>query len=446
MFSSRHSRNISDPSFKNGHAEPDTLEHAVGLDIQFNDNTLAIASTKEKGIDTLQAIRIHRNAFLWCLWVSIGCLLWGYDVQVSSGLLSAPYFRHDFGYKFGDEYVVPARWQSAFNSVGSIGGMFGGIAVGWIADHIGRRGSIGIACLISIMSIFIQFFCPPHKNALLLVGKLINGVSLGMYISSSSAYCAEISPVTLRGITTGCVNLWILIFSAIQWIFPVILLIGLPFAPESPWYLARKGLEHKSRRVLAVLGIADVDLHYRQIQETIVLEDHYASEATYWQCFKGTNRRRTIIALMVFILQQIVGVIFVLGYSTYFFQLAGFEISQSFKLGVGVTAIGVAGNLSALYSVDKFGRRPLFLSGMIGCTAINFGIGFSSISNTEGARWAEAIFGYVSTLFAECWPISSYHEANLKGRVGYIFGGLGLVGSIWTWLYIPETKNRTVDE
>nr|XP_018263830.1 uncharacterized protein I303_03703 [Kwoniella dejecticola CBS 10117]OBR85988.1 hypothetical protein I303_03703 [Kwoniella dejecticola CBS 10117] len=500
----------SSSSDKNTHAQPETLEHAVGLAFQPNDNTLEIAAKEEKAVGTLQAIKVYRHAFLWCLFCGIGAILWGYDVQISSGLLSTPLFRHDFGYEYKGEDVIPARWQSAFNSVGSIGGMFGGVAVGWIADRIGRRASIAVASLISIIAIFIQFFCPPHQNALLLVGKLINGLSLGMYISSAAAYCAEISPVMLRGITTGSVNLWIVLGQfmascviqglgsrdnrtayripfAIQWIFPVILLVGLPFAPESPWYLARKGYVERARAVLTRLGIQDVDLHLRQIQETIVLEDHYARETTYWQCFKNNNRRRTVIALMVFVLQQIVGVIFVLGYSTYFFQLAGFATSESFKLGVGVTAIGVVGNLTALYSVNKFGRRPLFLLGMIGCTAVNFGIGFSSISDSKAARWAEAIFtlifgliyqgsigplGYV--IFSEvssaklrsktvgigicvnslCGMLANIiipylvnpDEANLKGKVGYIFGGLGLLGSIWTFFFIPETKNRTVDE
>ncbi|WWC69446.1 uncharacterized protein I206_103385 [Kwoniella pini CBS 10737] len=476
----------SSSSDKNAHIQQDTLEHTVGLAFQPNDNTLAIAAKEEKAVGTFEAIKIYRYAFLWCLFCGLGAILWGYDVQISGGLLSAPLFRHDFGYEYNGEDVIPARWQSAFNSVGSIGGMFGGITVGWIADSIGRRGSIAMASIISITAIFIQFFCPPHYNALMLVGKLINGIALGMYISSASAYGSEISPVALRGITTGTVNLWIVFgmeaddFSAIQWIFPVIILIGLPFTPESPWYLARKGLIERARRVLFRLGFQDVDLHLRQIQETIALENHYDKETTYWQCFKDNNRRRTIIALMVFVLQQIVGVIFVLGYSTYFFQLAGFRTSDSFKLGVGVTAIGLVGNLTALYSVNKFGRRPLFLWGMIGCTAVNLGIGFSSLSKTKAARWSEAIFtlifgliyqgsigplGYV--IFSEISSaklrsktvgigicvnslcgiyLVNPDEANLKGKVGYIFGGLGLLGCIWTFFFIPETKNRTVDE
>jgi hypothetical protein len=67
----------------------------------------------------------------------IGALLWGYDAQIGGATLSVPSFRRDFGYTFEGQYVLPARWQSAFNSVSSIGGMFGGLTLGWLADKLG---------------------------------------------------------------------------------------------------------------------------------------------------------------------------------------------------------------------------------------------------------------------------------------------------------------------
>lgn len=69
--------------------------------------------------------------------ICVGGLLWGYDAQVSGGTLSIPAFRRDFGYEFDDNWVLPARWQSAFNSASSIGGLFGALGVGYMADKIG---------------------------------------------------------------------------------------------------------------------------------------------------------------------------------------------------------------------------------------------------------------------------------------------------------------------
>ena len=390
-----------------------------------------------------------------------------------------------------------------------------------------RRGAVACAGLLSIGAVFLQFFSPNHVNGMLLAGKLLNGVSLGMYVSCAASYCAEISPLALRGITTGSVNLWIVIGQflsncviegtgtrpdayayripfAIQWIFPVILLIGLPFAPESPWYLIRRGRIEAAARVINHLGrgSVDVELFVQQIQETIAIEEQNKASTTYLDCFRGANRRRTIIALMVFVLQQSTGVVFVLGFSTYFFQLAGFNDSNSFRLGVGVTAIGIVGNLCALFTVNRFGRRGLFFWGMVACTVINFCVAFSSLPNNNAGNWAAAAFVGISRLL--CGPFADRQtiiynyayqcgigplgyiifaevgsaklrsktvgigicanqilgtvanvvipylvnpdEANLKGKVGFIFGGLGLIGCVWTWFGIPETKSRTVDE
>jgi hypothetical protein len=52
-----------------------------------------------------------------------------------------------------------------------------------------------------------------------------------------------------------------------------------------------------------------------------------------------------MISIGRFACQYFAGIIFVLGDSTYIFELAGFETSKSFDFGVGVTAYGVAGNL-----------------------------------------------------------------------------------------------------
>ncbi|KAF8430640.1 general substrate transporter [Boletus edulis BED1] len=270
----------------------------------------------------------HWRAIMWCLFMCIGALLWGYDAQVGGGLLSVPQFRMDFGYVSGGQPILPASWQSAFNSVSSIGGMFGGLSLGWISDRLGRilewyltrerhrrRGAVALASVVSIISVLIQFLTPKHVNAMLLVGKLINGVALGLFVSCAGAYCAEVSPLALRGITTAGVNLWIVLgqfmsngvirgtgtrtdiyayrlpfsSSALQWIFPVILLIGLPFAPESPWWLVRKGQYEEAEKVLLHLGGPTIDakLQRQQIQETIELEDSYAVTATYVDCFRG---------------------------------------------------------------------------------------------------------------------------------------------------------------
>ncbi|KAK4684598.1 MFS transporter, SP family, general alpha glucoside:H+ symporter, partial [Tremellales sp. Uapishka_1] len=472
-----------------------------------------------------QAIKIYHRAALWCLFGGLGALLWGYDAQISGGTLSIPAFRRDFGTIYEGSPLLPARWQSALNSASSIGGIFGGLTLGWLADKLGRRSVLGVACIVSLAAVFIQFFSTPHRNAQLLVGKLINGYSLGLFVSGASNYAAELSPVALRGVTTASVNLLIVLgqflsncviqgtggrtdsFSyriPLHWVFPVLILIGLPFAPESPWWLIRHDKIEASRKVIAYLSEkgADVDGIVSEIQETIALEKRNEASTTYFDCFRGTNLRRTMIGIGVFVAQQATGVVFVLGesssasssspltpagYSSYFFQLAGFDTNNSFKLGVGVTAIGVVGNLFALFTVNHFGRRNLFLWGTVGCTLVNFIVAISQIPHTGAGDWSMAIWtiiynlvyqvgigplGYV--IYSEVGSarlksksiaigiaanqilgvianvvipyLVNPDEANLGGYVGWIFGGLGVIAVGWTWLFVPETKYRTVDE
>ena len=80
-----------------------------------------------------------------------------------------------------------------------------------------------------------------------------------------------------------------------------------------------------------------------------IQEEQGLKETKFVDCFKGVNLKRSLISTGAFACQHFVGIVFVLGYSTYFFQLAGLETSRSFDLGVGVTACGVAGNIASWY-------------------------------------------------------------------------------------------------
>ncbi len=346
-----------------------------------------------------------------------------------------------------------------------------------------------------------------------LASKLILGVGLGFYLSIAPLVCSELAPLALRGTATAGVNLGVAIGQllsnavvkgfgerddrwayrapfAIQLFFAVFLLLGLPFSPESPWYLARRGMRERAAASLRTLYGSgyDVDKGLAMLDATIQEEAMSDSvEKSFLDCFRGTNRLRTGISTGVFLCQHMVGIIFVLGYSTYFFQLAGLDPSNSFDLGVGVTACGVLGNIISWFVVERYGRRSIFLSGMATLTAILLLIGIMDVVPTGAAKWVQAAltviyaFVYFLTIGAMAFAILGEasstvlraktislatatqalcgiamnfaipymvnpDEGNLKGKVGFIFGALALVATVGSYFYVPELKGKTFHE
>jgi hypothetical protein len=266
-------------------------------------------------------------------------------------------------------------------------------------------------------------------------------------------------------------------------------MIGLPFAPESPWYYVRKNRLDSARASLTRLHGSNVDITPKlAIIVKTVSDDTEATASARWiQCFQGTNLVRTLISTGVFACQHLSGIVFVLGFSTYFFELAGIPLNHAFDLGVGVTACGVVGVIISWSAINNFGRRKLFISGMVGMTLVLFLMGILDFIHTSAARWVQAsctvvyaliyqiaigciafaILGETSTpslraktvglatavqsIFGTVMNIVVPYmvnpdKANLRGKVGFVFGGASAIATVWSWFYIPELKGRTFGE
>lgn len=426
-------------------------------------------------------------------------------------MISVAAFRRDFGYVLDGEAILPADWQTAFNTISTVGQFFGGFLTSWLADRIGRKNSCYIGIVVVTGGIIGEI--ASDSRVAFLFSKLILGLGLGFYLTLAPLMSSELAPVALRGYASAGVNLGIalgqLLSNAVvkgfgeredawayrgpfatQLFFVAFLIVFLPFSPESPWYLARKEKKDLALQALRKLFGPNFDADKRLVaMEATIQEESRFSEVKvgFVDCFKGTNRIRTGISMGVFLCQHLVGIIFVLGYSTYFFQLAGLDVSKSFDLGVGVTACGVAGNITSWFVVERFGRRVVFLSGMTALTVLLFIIGIMDVVPSGAAGWVQAgatvVYAFIyfltigamafsilgetsSTVLraktmslatatqAVCGIVMNFaipymvnpDEGNLKGKVGFIFGGLALFGTFGSWLYVPELKGKTFDE
>lgn len=105
-------------------------------------------------------------------------------------MIAVPAFRRDFGYMLDGQAVLPAKWQSAFNVVASIGQFFGGFMCSAIADRIGRKKSIAIGILICLGGIIGQIVTTTKGG--FLGAKLVLGVGLGFYLTLGPLCCSEV--------------------------------------------------------------------------------------------------------------------------------------------------------------------------------------------------------------------------------------------------------------
>ncbi|KAK2594321.1 hypothetical protein QQS21_007966 [Conoideocrella luteorostrata] len=493
--------------------EAHTLEGRVyGVEeVNFKHETVRIDHQLEHELTVKDVFKKHPSLVWWSFYWSMAAVGWGFDAQVNGGMLSVASFRRDFGYMYEGKPVLPADWQAAFNTVSSVGQFFGGFLCSWMADKIGRKRSLIIGVIIATGGILGQVFSTTRPA--FLISKLILGFALGFYLTLAPLATSESAPVVFRGISTAGVQFGIgsgqLISNAvikgfgewesswayrapfaIQLFFCAFLIAFLPFAPETPWYLARVGKREQAKKSLRKLYGSGVDIDAKLITlEATIAEEEAAQsqQRSIIQCFRGTDLIRTGISTGVFACQHFVGIIFVLGYSTYFFQLAGLPTHQSFDLGVGVTACGLGGNICSWFIINSFGRRRMFVGGMVVMTLILLLIGILDVIPTGAAKWAQAAltviyaFFYIATLGAMAFAILGEasstllraptialatatqavmgiifnvsipymvnpDQANLKGKVGFIFGGLASIATVWSFFYVPELKGRTFDE
>ncbi|KAK3074873.1 hypothetical protein LTR53_002327 [Teratosphaeriaceae sp. CCFEE 6253] len=282
-------------------------------------------------------------------------------------------------------------------------------------EWFGRKKTFGGCVILTTSFIFIQFFA--RSLPVLIVGELLGGLVLGTYATIAPTYASEwktltnladivtrnlkfvIGQLIANGVIAGTTKLethWA--YSgpfASQWVWCLVILIGWPFAPESPWYLARKGRFDEAEQSLRRLASKEVDIKptMAMIIETDRLEQELEAGSTYMDCFRPSNRRRTEIAMGVYSIQVISG-IYLIGYVTYFFTLAGLPTDKAFDMSIGFLALGLVGTLVSWVLMLKFGRRIIYNTGLSALIVLLLIIAIMDCapgySNNQPLIWAQA--------------------------------------------------------
>ena len=138
------------------------------------------------------------------------------------------------------------------------------------------------------------------------------------------------------------------------------------------------------------------------MKETNRLEKEASKGTSFAECFKGTNLRRTEICVVAYII-QVWGGSGLTGYSTLFFELAGFNSKHAFSLSLGQKAFAWVGTVLAWFILWRFGRRTLYTRGQVVLTVFLFLIGILDVqknyTSRPGLQYGQAVllmlFGFV---------------------------------------------------
>jgi len=329
------------------------------------------------------------------------------------------------------------------------------LLAGQIADWIGRKNTMIAFLAISYASITLEFIST--TNEMFFAGKFLNGFVVGTLAAVCTTYLGEVSPLAIRGLLTCLIALaytvgpltaslilnttgvwddkWAYraVFCA-QYGFLAIATMFVPFMPESPWWLAGKGKDDKALHSLRRLGYSregESEQRLAVIKLTLEQAAKETDGATYFECFRGTNLRRTIISIAPLSIQALGGVIFVAGYSTYYAQLAGYSTEMSFKLFVALQVVSMVGNICSWDIIDRFGRRTLTLWGTAGLTVILMligGLATAATTSTITACLALIIvygFIYNSTIGSTAYTILT-ENATSRLRIKTIAIGVAV--------------------
>lgn len=259
---------------------------------------------------------------------TIGGMLFGFDISSMSAWIIAP--------QYLDYFDTPgSALQGGITASMSGGSLVGAIAAGFIADPLGRKGSLQVASVIWMIGAALQSSAQnvPH----LIVGRVVSGFSIGITSSQCCVYLAELAPGSIRGrivgiqqwaIEWGILIMYLISYACamtipgspsawriawgVQAIPGAILLASLFFFPESPRWLASRDRWEEVHEILAHLH-AKGDRH-----DPVVLAEleevkdaarvaHEASDISFFGLFGPGIWKRTLVGCSVQIWQQLYG-------------------------------------------------------------------------------------------------------------------------------------------
>ncbi|KAI0057218.1 general substrate transporter [Artomyces pyxidatus] len=329
--------------------------------------------------------RIAANPYIVGSFACIGGGLFGLDISSMSGVLSNDAYKNTFG-------NPSSNAQGAIVAAMPAGSFAGALLVAHLGDKLGRKKTIILSGLIWVIGSILQ--CAAVNRGMLVVGRIISGLSVGIASAVVPVYQSEITAPSIRGrlvslqqwsITWGILLQYFVEFGCsyingdasfripwgLQMIPAIILSAGMLLFPESPRWLIDHGREEEALEVLADLhGGGDpntelVQLEYEEIRAQVHFERTEGAKS-YTDLLKPGILRRVGLGASLQMWSQLSGMNIMMYYIIYVFQGAGLTGRRGNLIADSVQyVLNVALTVPAIIYIDKWGRRPMLLTGTI---------------------------------------------------------------------------------
>ncbi|KAH8928222.1 general substrate transporter, partial [Atractiella rhizophila] len=429
---------------------------------------------------------------------------YGLDTGLLNSFQAMEGFLRVFGVqKPGGGWTIETQTQQLITSLLQVGLIVASAILGPLSKFMGRRQAVQLAGVISCIALTIQIFVTTKPP--LYVARLLIGMTNGIYVNIIVLYISEISPPKLRGAFVSIYQPYTSIGGligaiisnslkknlgkasyrialALLYAVPVWLFIFVFFIPESPRWLVVQDRNEEARRSLSRLRNLSIDdprieKEMQFIEEAVKVEKELAEGTDWRDMFRGTDRRRTLLTIACGLFHAASGLNFLVGYACLYFiettptlnsvgalisvflaRWLGRRLLLSTGFGVGVFTMYT---VAILYTVAPDTNQAVGRA-MVACLCIE---GFTYSCTIGPLAWVAAgemssnrlrswTFGVgMSVGFVGAWLTTfttpyfiGESELNWGPKIGYIWGTSNLITFVFVLLFLPETKNLSLEK
>ncbi len=427
-----------------------------------------------------------------CILAALAGLMFGLDIGVISG--AQKFIQAEF--QVTDSVI---EW---IVSIMMAGAAIGALSAAWMAAKVGRKRSLILGAVLFVAGSLLCGMA--WSPGVLIVGRLILGVAIGIASFTAPLYLAEIAPERIRGAMISLYQLMITIGILVaflsdtafsysgnwRWMLGIIaipgalFLVGVFFLPYSPRWLMMRGRKQEAEQVLQKLR-GNAQEVGKEISD---IEEQLKTPQRGWHLFQqNSNFRRSVgLGVLLQVMQQLTGMNVVMYYAPRIFESMGYNTESQMWFTAVVGLVNVLATFIAIAFVDKLGRKPILYVGFV-VMAIGLGV-VGTMMHLGIHTHAEQFFtvgmlllfiiGFAMSAGPLIWTLCSEVQP-LKGRdfgigcstftnwaanwvVGVTFlsllNGIGNAGTFWlygafnvvfilfTFWLVPETKGVTLED